>query len=124
MADVRADNESSHGTLFFSFSPFSPHQILSAAQRVIGVVERVGQLVHAVVGLAVSIETHSYGRTVGRGEKKKRPESDSVNKQFIPGGQKKNKKRAPLSLFNFKTNTFCCCFAQCELKWLKIKHVR
>ena len=46
----------------------SPHQIVDAAQRVIGIVERVGQLVHSVVGLAVSIETHSDGGTVEKGE--------------------------------------------------------
>lgn len=40
------------------------HQIVDATQRVIGIVERVGQLVHPIVGLAVSIETHSYSRTV------------------------------------------------------------
>lgn len=38
------------------------HQVLHAAQRAVGTVERVGQLVHAVVGLAVAIETHSDGR--------------------------------------------------------------
>lgn len=45
-----------------------PHQIVDATQRVIGIVERIGQLVHPIIGLTVSIETHSYGRTV----KKKR----------------------------------------------------
>lgn len=40
------------------------HQVLHAAQRAVGTVERVGQLVHAVVGLAVAIETHSDGRAV------------------------------------------------------------
>lgn len=40
------------------------HQIVDATQCVIGIVERVGQMVHPVVGLAVSIETHSHGRTV------------------------------------------------------------
>lgn len=39
------------------------HQIVDATQCVIGIVERVGQLVHAIVGLTVTIETHSHSRT-------------------------------------------------------------
>ena len=50
-----------------SLARFS-HQIVDATQRVIGIVERVGQMVHPVVGLAVSIETHSHGGTVRKGE--------------------------------------------------------
>lgn len=44
------------------------HQVLHAAQRAVGAVERVGQLVHAVVGLAVAIETHSDSRTARKDE--------------------------------------------------------
>lgn len=44
------------------------HQVLHAAQRAVGTVERVGQLVHAVVGLAVAIETHSDSRTARKDE--------------------------------------------------------
>lgn len=36
------------------------YQTVHAAQCVIGIVEGVGQLVHAVVGLAVAIETHTH----------------------------------------------------------------
>lgn len=43
------------------------HQIVDATQCVIGIVERVGQLVHPIVGLTVSIETHSYSRTMKKG---------------------------------------------------------
>lgn len=46
----------------------STHQVLHAAQRAVGAVERVGQLVHAVVGLAVAIETHSDSRTARKDE--------------------------------------------------------
>lgn len=42
------------------------HQTVDATQRVIGVVERIGQLVDPIVGLAVPIETHSYSTTVKR----------------------------------------------------------
>lgn len=46
-----------------SGSRISTHQVADSTQRVIGVVERVRELVHPIVGLAVAIETHSDGRT-------------------------------------------------------------
>lgn len=36
---------------------------INASQGVIGVIERIGHLVDAIVGFAVSIETHSHCRT-------------------------------------------------------------
>lgn len=39
------------------------HHVVDATQCVIGVVERVGQPVHPVVGLTVTIEAHSHSRT-------------------------------------------------------------
>lgn len=38
----------------------STYQAVHTAQRVIGVVQGVGQLVHAVIGLTVAIETHTH----------------------------------------------------------------
>lgn len=43
------------------------YQAVHAAQRVVGVVQGVGQLVHAVVGLAVAIETHTHCDAAERG---------------------------------------------------------
>lgn len=62
--------------LVLNLAAFS-HQIVDATQRVIGIVEWVGQLVHPIVGLAVAIETHSYSRTG-----KKRINLDKINKQI------------------------------------------
>lgn len=42
------------------------HQIVDATQCVIDFVEGVGQLIHAIIGFTVPIETHSYSRTVKR----------------------------------------------------------
>lgn len=41
------------------------YQAVHAAQRVVGVVQRVRQLVDAVVGLAVAVETHAHGHAAG-----------------------------------------------------------
>lgn len=46
------------------------YQAVHSCQRVIGVVEGIGQLVHAIIGFAVSIETHSHGNAAkSQGEK-------------------------------------------------------
>lgn len=38
------------------------YQAVDATQSVVGIVEGVGQLVHPVIGLTVTIETHSKSR--------------------------------------------------------------
>lgn len=66
--------------------PFT-HQVLHAAQRAVGTVERVGQLVHAVVGLAVAIETHSDGRAARKDKVRLNSFEKKTKKQqhyFIP----------------------------------------
>ena len=42
-----------------------PYQHIDPGEGVVGVVQGVEQLVHPVVGLAVSIETHAHRRAVG-----------------------------------------------------------
>lgn len=42
------------------------NQTVHAAQRVIGIVNRVGQLVDSIVGLTVAIETHTHSNTEKR----------------------------------------------------------
>lgn len=37
---------------------FFPHQVFHSHQGVIGVVQGVGQLIHSIIGLTVTIETH------------------------------------------------------------------
>ena len=50
---------SHHVTLMLGALCFT-YQTVHTAQRMIGVVQGVGQLVHAVIGLAVAIETHTH----------------------------------------------------------------
>lgn len=40
--------------------PVFTYQTVHAAQCMIGIVERVGQLVHAIICLTVAIETHTH----------------------------------------------------------------
>lgn len=42
------------------------YQAVHSTQGVVGVVEGVGQLVHAIVGLAVAVETHAHRDAVER----------------------------------------------------------
>lgn len=42
------------------------HQAVHSTQAVVGVVEGVGQLVHAIIGLTVAVETHAHRDAVGR----------------------------------------------------------
>lgn len=54
----------------FTTGVWVTHQTVHTAQRVIGVVQGVGQLVDTVVGLAVAIETHAHCNAAERGNRK------------------------------------------------------
>lgn len=53
---------------FHSLIKASTYQAVHTTHCVIGVVQRVGQLVYAVIGLTVAVETHTHCDAAERGE--------------------------------------------------------